>query len=1101
MFKALLPMIAAAQSRKSCPREATGAGQPTKRVRISDFGLLSSFVIRPSSFALLAAALLLPPASRAQDTLSSLLFTAGTTTTDASARHWAYLYWSSSADVLRDRSVAIYAKSGEPDSPSDYERVSIVRRQADPITIASQLSRSAYLGEDLAKLEQDVDNLFKDVLPSGVLSLAEKLSAVIRGAAVEERTYANLVLLTRVHPGAAMAVGLGYAQLIPGPLGTKTTFEIRDYDEANSEDRQVIGRVTVSAGQPLVLPAPGPLVQVPDAKPTGNLNAKFRWATSDTFRRVSLMGYGFNLWQMRTNVAVAGGFHLVPPTPATLAAMYATGGVHRVNDVPIIESKDFTPANVGDFTVATGDPDTFFYTDDNRFFEPGRTAFTNGESFYYFTTGRDLLARDGLVSPGILVVMCDRLPPQAPTRPRVFNDYQFDGGTGVQKLRLEWEQNTETHETITGYYVYRYNDLTQFHALAGDPAVNRIAGPIPPVPGQKKLSYVDAGAGSPSLPNDADKTFWYTVRAMDSGACGGNLSAHSAPAWGVLRDRTGPGAGTGTLGILCFRPTVLHQPPPTFDAPGGLPPNLTTYRLLCQRATTRIIWAEFYTNSPTVENLIGRFHFPPGTHEVSVQFAKPPGQSQNFYCRVGTDYGQVSDFEPVERVANESTSVRMTVRFNANINSRRTIAGGPCNFHLPKIPPGFPGSGGVQGIELDLVFPPATKEIKVYRRVDDGPLTLFHQMTYTNFLTATEAQAMDDSMPSTPCTICYFFQTFDEHGNSGPMTKLDPCVTIAAELPTPMLAGLVADGDESSPRMVVNWFCPPHGVDRFHVFIASEPKLVEPDLQGFAAADALPIFMNVEVNGTNKFMSFTATKTPRVGPGFGSGATFATTNHIVLGRTYYVLVKAVDTAGNEGPVSNLGTFRWNPPQPPGGPNVPWPARGLPPTTEFFHSNVVARQLLSNVPDFQGVGIRIGHVTNQMVISELFLPAQYVGFTTPTNFLYVGDNGTTLLPLVVYRYQVENANYPIVSGDVVQVTPLMEEIAYGNIANGTGVYDPFVFVFRTSGTGATGTFTPGEMYLLDTQPLVVGARYRYLIVRLADNKEIEQVIVTNEVEIQ
>jgi hypothetical protein len=1068
--------------------------------------LSAMFALRPirltaSAAALSVAALLLTPAVRAQDTLGSLLFTAGTSTTDTNGRPWAYLYWSSGADLLRDRSVAIYAKAGDADSTNDYARVSVVRRQADLLTIAGQLSRSAFLGEDLPKLEQDVDNLFNDVLPAGNLSLAEKLSAVIRGAAVEPRTYGNLVLLTRVHPGAAMAVGLGYAQLIPGPVGTKTTFEVRDYDEASERDLQVIGRVTISAGQPLVLPAPGPLVQVPDANPTGNLNAKFRWATADDFRRVSLMGYGFNLWRMRAGVALANGYHVVPPTPAALAVMSATGGVHRVNDVPIIENKDFTPANVADFTAGTGDPTTFFYTDDNRFFEPGRTAFTNGESFYYFATGRDLLARDGQVSPGILVVMCDRLPPQAPIRPRVFNDYQYSGGIGTQKLRLEWEQNTETNETITAYYVYRYQDLSQFQALAGAPLVNRIAGPIAPVPGQKKLSYVDHGAGSPSLPADADKTFWYTVRAADSSACGANLSAHSAPAWGVLRDRTGPGAGTGSINILCVRPVVTYLPPPVFDQPGGLPPGGATFRLNCARTTTRITWAEFYTNTPTAGHLIGRIHFAPGTNDVSVQFTVPFGQLQNFYCRVGSDYGRISDFAAAERISAGSTSVRTTIRFSATLDARRTLAGGPCDFHVPKIPPGFPGSGSVQGVELELTFPSDTKEIKVYRRIDHGPLTLFHQMTYTNFLSATEAHALDDSMPSTPCTICYFFQTFDEHGNSGPMTKLAPCIIIAAELPTPMLAGLIADGDEASPRLVVNWFCPPPGVERFHVFLASEPQLVEPDLLGFAAADALPVFMNVEVGGSNRLMSFTATKTPRVGPGFGNGATFSTTNHIVLGRTYYVLVKAVDLAGNEGPASNLGTFKWNPPQPPGGPDVPWPARGLPPTTSFFNSNVVARQLNSALPVFSGVGIRIGRVTNQMVLTEHFLPAQYAGFTPPMNFLYPGTNNTPLFPVAVYRYQVPNANYSVVSGDVVQVTPLMEEIAYGNIATGIGVYDPFLFIFRTTATGAGGVFLPGEMYLLDTQPLVVGARYRYLLVRLADNKEIEQVIVTNEVEIQ
>jgi hypothetical protein len=40
----------------------------------------------------------------------------------------------------------------------------------------------------------------------------------------------------------------------------------------------------------------------------------------------------------------------------------------------------------------------------------------------------------------------------------------------------------------------------------------------------------------------------------------------------------------------------------------------------------------------------------------------------------------------------------------------------------------------------------------------------------------------------------------------------------------------------------------------------------------------------------------------------------------------------------------------------------------------------------------------------------------------------------------------------------------------------------------------------DILLLDRQPVIAGARYKYLVVRLGPNKEIERVIVTNEVNV-
>jgi hypothetical protein len=104
-------------------------------------------------------------------------------------------------------------------------------------------------------------------------------------------------------------------------------------------------------------------------------------------------------------------------------------------------------------------------------------------------------------------------------------------------------------------------------------------------------------------------------------------------------------------------------------------------------------------------------------------------------------------------------------------------------------------------------------------------------------------------------------------------------------------------------------------------------------------------------------------------------------------------------------------------------------------------------------------------------------------------------------MAMYRYQVANAAFPTVSGDVVQVTPLMEQIAYelgavSGIGISTLIHDPFIRV---------APVTPGSsrhgIYLVDTQPVVRGASYRYVLMRhRPSGKEPAEIIVTQAVEV-
>jgi hypothetical protein len=506
------------------------------------------------------------PRAAAQVTLlPDTIFTVGTTTTDAGGRQWAYLLWvGSDNQLVIGRSFAVYAKAGDAASTNPYERRAITGLQTEPPVIRALLNRAVSIGENLAQLEQRVDNLFAALQPPAG-PLENKLSAVIRGTIADPAQLNSLVLLGRLHPGVNFCLGYAHAEVIPAG---KTTFEIREYDKDTGRDLGVVGRVTVTAGAPVALPAPGPVVQVPETDPRGDLNVKLRWATPDTLRRLTLLNHGFNVYRVTKAHAEAQGWHLAPPSAAVLrAAAGSHPAVKRVNELPVLKTRDFSAADVGNFAL---DPKTVFLADDNGRYQPGGVPFENGAQFYYFVTSRDVLGRDWGPSPGLLVKVCDRLPPDAPLALRVENDYTYTGGAAKQKLKVLWRPNTNTTDTVTGYYVYRWAAPDDVQAAGGNPLLNRIAGPIPHVPGKTLYSYVDDGAGSPTAPADYSKTYWYTIRSVDNGACdSGNLSAHSRPVYGVLRDRTGPDGPGGRIEVLCCQFLVVGRQATDVDDPDG----------------------------------------------------------------------------------------------------------------------------------------------------------------------------------------------------------------------------------------------------------------------------------------------------------------------------------------------------------------------------------------------------------------------------------------------------------------------------------------------------------------------------------------------------
>jgi hypothetical protein len=64
-----------------------------------------------------------------------------------------------------------------------------------------------------------------------------------------------------------------------------------------------------------------------------------------------------------------------------------------------------------------------------------------------------------------------------------------------------------------------------------------------------------------------------------------------------------------------------------------------------------------------------------------------------------------------------------------------------------------------------------------------------------------------------------------------------------------------------------------------------------------------------------------------------------------------------------------------------------------------------------------------------------------------------------------------------------------------------IYDPFIAVTSAGGpSGTVGFDLPFDIWLMDSMPVTLGARYAYLLVVFRDNGEIRTVIPAGEVEI-
>lgn len=598
---------------------------------------------------------LLPPVSA--QPLSNLVFTVGTTIQDTGLQNWSYvLLGSPQASALAGKRFAVFGKAGFPTNAGPFTLRGTIFQQNDTGAINSLLNQSVSLGDDLASLSSALDTLLHNVPGAGSLTLPQKVLTAFQIATTDAGTASALVMLERMHPGLTLCAGQAFAETI----AATTTYEVREADPNTGVAGEVVGRVTIVPGAPVVLPAPGFPFQVVTNAPSDHLRIRLRWGTPDTLRRLSLLQYGFNVWRIPRAAAETAGYNVTPPTLGQLHG--GDTNISRVNLLPVMAAMDYAPLAGPGGPDNAADRTTYFFSDSNGRslgnvqFPSGHPTpgylvppFDDGAQFYYFVTARDVLGRDGFVSPGGLATACRKIPPHAPTGLRVLNTVQvlpLGGGqtTNQQRLLVRWQQDTNASDLVGQYWVYRWPNPIMALTNDATPSNNLVA-VVAQLPNTNLNSLVDAAGSSPGAPGPSN--YWYTVRAVSQSACGFLYSPNSAPASGVLRQRAAPLATTGELVGSCGTPVATFLNFNSLINPLGPDTNTWNYRVTCQRRDSGIAWVQLIVGNNFLLSTqsFGPLYFPPDGNSLSVDVPMPVSASSSEFdvsCVAGTYYGQVS---------------------------------------------------------------------------------------------------------------------------------------------------------------------------------------------------------------------------------------------------------------------------------------------------------------------------------------------------------------------------------------------------------------------------------------------------------------------------
>jgi len=1076
--------------------------------------LIAAMFTHSSSFTLSRiAALVLVAVSFAHAEENDPSFLAGLSFQNpGNAQSYAFLRWRGPAPAP----ATIHVKPGTAEAPSAFTQSGRIAPTADPTVIATYQNGMPAAIFDPAAFEAVIDGFFGEFIPAVNLTLPEKLAMVLLVSRDDPRVRSRLDALAVAEPFLAVCMGL--AAVVPMPAAT-ATFELRADDGST-----VIGRVTVDTTTPADLPAPPSPTRITDPGPTGHLNVKLRWTVNDALLRATPKTFGYDVIRIDRALAESLGTHTTPPTADGIATLMLDhpAQVRRVNEGAVL-------------AIPGNDPLVPFLVDDNgaRFGEGA--PFADGDSFYYHVAVRDLLGRPGPLSPGTLVTVCERMPPESPRRVEVTTKRTQIGQTtsGQNRLQVKWRPHSSAATNPPrGYRVSRWN---QFGDIAGGTALATSV-EIPHVPGLEIYQWTDNLPGRPATTADEARTYWYTVEAILETSCGDLSSGPSAPGSGALQLFAGPGAAKGsitasrsrlTLAMLDAGTTPLtQQNAAAFSGPEG---NVGHISIAATRTNPAIVSfsmgiartiapgeVEAETLSTTTFNELNDVRIINRRIPLPEFTANPPNY---LWVRATDSSGREAYAQrPLAALSPDGTTlirlITVAIGIDADTATISTTTPAPAGFFHE---PAFPNTGVLNPIELSFLPAAGTYETKLYRRIDDGPL-MFISQTAVDSPAAIEIE--DSAFPPYGARICYYVQSFDEHGNPSPLAILG-CVAVGEKsaLPVPVLERARSVGTPADSQVRLRWFSPPEGVERFRIHIA-DGRAAVPVTQTAANAPRGQ-FLTFDGSGGPPVtftgnvpsvligdVSFEVLETGRVGTTFGDPANpglYELTLNVVPGRNYRFYITAVSPAGGSSLRSNVEAFTWAAPAGEEAPEVPWPALALPAVDPDFLP-MVAASTVDEVGHFQGIGIRIGHfqmaqgALRQGAVTSEGGSVQF----TPVNFdatpfnrinLFSTNAGETVFPCVAYRYEIDPATGEPVTGNIVQVTPLVDGLweRYDPVTEIISLYNPHIGLFDE---GATNS-----VMIKDTQPVIRGRTYRYLLVRFREYGEIDRVIPVPPVTVQ
>jgi hypothetical protein len=1117
----------------------------------------------------------------------------GTSTLGSGGRPWFFIALGDSAPgLVASRRLAVYAKQGVPDSPATFVSRGAITPTTDPTAIAVLLSRSANLGDNLGALEARLVALHKLLLntpaPGGPavdppsMTLATRLAALMARAASDSSLATLLDAYGMVHPGLRLVRGTAWGGPIDVAVGSPVTFEVRELNPDGSL-AAVIGRITLAAGQGDPLPAPGPMVVVPNSTASGDLVLGLRWATPDALRLTGARHHGDVVWRVARAAAESRNFHTAAPTASALDALAAQDSSQaRRLAGPVFPSKVFTALEAGDFVT---DPATVFAVDDNERGAAGGTPAAEGAQFYYFVAALDALGRPGTVSSGVLGTFCRRLAPGVPARLEAATRWIAQAGA-VWEVR--WNANPAGEGVApTRYELFRGTDLSALAlaqrggldlaavpVIAGRPDAIKRVGLLGSVPGDGGAVFrvTDPVEGGPGVP------WWYSVRAVHAGppGCGETASALSPPVFVTWHDRGAPPApAPGDFSPLPTECLLLGAVKDLAPADEASPEDLGTSELhFIVRADVRpgISGCHFrVVDSTTAVEILPDTLVVPGEGDTTVEldWSAPLSllaHSFDVQCQpeaVGIR-GSAWAHSSGGAVAPEENH-RIAHHFLAGAIARSELpafpSGDPLWDQLAFTPPPAwdadlhlvvsPYSGAIFHPRLCLALAPGTEQYRVYRRVGDGPLTLMAQglMKYAGPGCALTLE--DPAPPVWNGRVEYFTQLLDENGRAGAMRRLRALTLTGDPPPVPLLQKPdVTDfgGNPDAATVTLSWSCPPERVERFELFVETvKPssdsdrgvKSVAGSVRQLVQQPILPAVFSVKSRfdtvHPRRALANWSFLTGRVRGDLGPGPKFNLPLQLDPSLRYTVWMRALGPNNEPGAPSRSIEFQWQPPLPPPD-DVPWPARPLPPVAGYNpgiqavdFATIPANRRVWSIDANNGihvsvdaqlnpVGIRIGslpidndaakagYATTPPVGPVLQTPtgSATVGKVDPNQQVFAPASGASgpLLPCVLYRQQVANDAFPAVSGDVIQCSPLVRSIAWEPIVLNARVQlgkltDP-LFCWL----GPVPRTAPNlELFLLDTQPVVTGARYRYWLLRFSSLGEPVQTIPCGEVTIQ